>query len=92
MPRRKRPLDILPCAEPHTPISKEDALLCFGETGETDCDRNWFKATGAAPGSDEKIAVLAFRARNGLPLHHPHDRKDYHGWTLPLPAKLLDRD
>lgn len=82
-------LDILPGAEPHTPATRDDALLCFGETGPL--DDNWFKPTSAAPGSDEKIAVLAFRASKGYPLFHEMDRKDYHGWTLPVPQKILDR-
>jgi hypothetical protein len=85
-------LDRLPGAEPHTPTSKEQALLCFGETGETDATRNWFKPTSAAPGSDEKIAVLAFRAKHGLPLFHDEDRQDYNGWTVGLPQKILDRN
>jgi hypothetical protein len=29
--------------------------------------------TSAAPGSEEKVAVLAERARLGLSLWHPHD-------------------
>ena len=83
-------LDILPGPEPHVPISPEDALLCFGETGE--CDENWYKPTSAAPGSDEKLAVLCFRARHGLPLFHVLDRRDYNGWNIPVPQKILDRE
>ena len=38
-----------------------------------------FVATGSAPGSQEKIDVLAHRAANGFPLFHEHDRVDYSG-------------
>lgn len=42
-----------------------------------------FPATSAIPGTDEKLAVLAERARAGLPLWHDADRADYedHGRT-----------
>jgi hypothetical protein len=33
-----------------------------------------FGSTQAVPGSDEKLAVLAERIRQGLPLWHPADR------------------
>ena len=36
-----------------------------------------FRATGAMPGSSDKLSVLAERARQGLPLWHPSDRQDY---------------
>jgi len=35
------------------------------------------KATAALPGSREKLEVLADRARKGLPLWHPEDRRCY---------------
>lgn len=35
-----------------------------------------FRATGAMPGTDAKLAVLAERIRLGLPLWHPSDRRD----------------
>ena len=35
------------------------------------------KATGAMPGTDEKLNVLAERLRQGLPLWHPADRRSY---------------
>jgi hypothetical protein len=34
-------------------------------------------ATGAMPGSVEKLDVLAERLRRGLPLWHPRDRISY---------------
>lgn len=34
-------------------------------------------STVALPGSDEKIGILAERAKDGLPLWHPEDRKSY---------------
>ena len=36
-----------------------------------------FRATGAMPGTDRKVVVLAERIRLGLPLWHPSDRQDY---------------
>ena len=35
------------------------------------------KATAAMPGSTEKLDVLADRLRQGLPLWHPSDRRNY---------------
>lgn len=36
-----------------------------------------YRATRAMPGSDEKLAVLADRVKQGLPLWHPGDRLTY---------------
>ena len=36
-----------------------------------------YSATGALPGSNEKIDMLAARAQDGLPLWHPEDRQSY---------------
>ena len=36
-----------------------------------------YTSTSALPGSNEKITVLAERARDGLPLWHPEDRVSY---------------
>lgn len=38
-----------------------------------------FVATGATPGSQEKIDVMADRAARGFPLFHENDRSDYAG-------------
>jgi hypothetical protein len=38
-----------------------------------------FDETDALPGSDEKLAVMARRLERGLPLWHPHDRRDREG-------------
>jgi hypothetical protein len=35
------------------------------------------KATGALPGTSEKLDVLAERLQQGLPLWHPSDRRTY---------------
>ena len=35
-----------------------------------------FRATGAMPGTTDKLTVLADRVRQGLPLWHPMDRQD----------------
>ena len=40
-------------------------------------EANRFNATEAIPGTQEKLAVLAARARAGLPLWHEQDRADY---------------
>ncbi len=40
-------------------------------------DSEEFDSTGALPGSDEKIGILAARAEDGLPLWHPEDRQSY---------------
>jgi hypothetical protein len=36
-----------------------------------------FNSTLALPGTDDKVAELAFRVRHGLPLWHSGDRKYY---------------
>lgn len=36
-----------------------------------------FDPTGAMPGTDEKLRVMAERVRAGLPLWHSRDRIDY---------------
>lgn len=36
-----------------------------------------FDATRAVPGSDEKLAILAERLQQGLPLWHPADVLDF---------------
>lgn len=40
-----------------------------------------FTFTDFAPGSYEKICVLAYRVRRGLPLFHPLDAPNNYGWT-----------
>lgn len=39
-------------------------------------DRRDFERTDAAPGSREKVEVMARRLCSGLPLWHPEDRRD----------------
>jgi len=36
-----------------------------------------FDSTGALPGTDEKLEILASRVQTGLPLWHPSDRRTY---------------
>ena len=36
-----------------------------------------FRATGAMPGSKNKLHIMAERVRLGMPLWHPSDRTDY---------------
>ena len=43
----------------------------------TDVPSGQYEATRAIPGTEEKLAVLAARARAGLPLWHEADRADY---------------
>jgi len=38
--------------------------------------RDTYDATGAMPGTKEKLSVMAERVQAGLPLWHPHDRHD----------------
>jgi hypothetical protein len=38
---------------------------------------NGFNPTGAMPGTNEKLSVLADRVRAGLPLWHGNDRMEY---------------
>ena len=40
-------------------------------------DASRYQATGAVPGTEEKLNILAERARAGLPLWHERDRADY---------------
>jgi hypothetical protein len=47
----------------------------YFEPEDVDCSR--FRATHAIPGTQEKLDVLAARARAGLPLWHDGDRADY---------------
>ena len=41
-----------------------------------------YDATGALPGSDEKLEVMAKRVQQGLPLWHPEDRRTYEDLEL----------
>ena len=47
-----------------------------------------FDATGAMPGTKDKLAVLADRVHDGLPLWHSEDREDLDD---PLPRIRLPR-
>lgn len=47
----------------------------FFEPDEVDPSR--YQATSAIPGTQEKLEILAERARAGLPLWHHSDRADY---------------
>ena len=42
-----------------------------------DVDDSHFDSTSAMPGTDEKLEILAARARKGLPLWNSNDRTDY---------------
>lgn len=40
-------------------------------------EANEFESTHSLPGSEDKIKMLADRAKEGLPLWHPEDRRSY---------------
>lgn len=40
-------------------------------------EANEFESTRSLPGSEDKIKTLADRAKEGLPLWHPEDRRSY---------------
>jgi len=42
-----------------------------------DMETSTYTATGALPGTDEKLDILAKRVKGGLPLWHPEDRRTY---------------
>lgn len=46
----------------------------FEPEGIEDCK---FDSTGAMPGTNEKLSVMADRVASGLPLWHGCDRTDY---------------
>ena len=71
--RRVASKDSLPRAEVFAPRNAEESMLMYGKTGLE------FAATDAAPGSVDKVAILAYRVEMGLPLWHPEDRKGYEG-------------
>ena len=59
------------------PKSILDAIkMGFWEFEPPDVDCEQYDATGAMPGTRNKLDVLADRVRNGLPLWHPSDRED----------------
>ena len=45
------------------------------EPQHVSCDN--YDCTKALPGTEEKLAILANRVREGLPLWHPSDRRTY---------------
>lgn len=54
----------------------EAIKLGIWEFEPLEVDGDHFDATGAMPGTQDKLSVLAERARDGLPLWHPLDRDD----------------
>ena len=73
-------------------IKAETALSIIERCGRVDFEPVIsldFVATGAAPGSQEKIDVLVYRAENGFPLFHEHDRSNYAGLTGAIPPRTL---
>jgi len=49
----------------------------FWDFEPEEIDDNQFDSTGAMPGTDEKLEILAERLKKGLPLWHSSDRTDY---------------
>lgn len=82
----KRPPDCMLRAPVYRPFDSDDSLLVFGNPD------TYFERTDAAPGTKEKIEVLAFRAENGLPLFHPQDRQTLEGLVGALQPKISEMD
>lgn len=60
------------------PISVIEAVkMGFWDFEPEAPDASDFEATRAMPGTDEKLQVIAERVREGLPLWHPADRRNY---------------
>jgi hypothetical protein len=47
-----------------------------------------YEPTPALPGTEEKVTVLADRARRGLPLWHSSDRRSYDDSENTMTAKI----
>ena len=54
----------------------EAVKMGFWDFEPPDVKFEQFDATDAMPGTKEKLAVMADRLREGLPLWHPWDRDD----------------
>ena len=62
------------------PTSVLDAIkMGIWDYEPEDSKGNPFDSTEALPGTDEKLAVLAQRLQEGLPLWHPSDRITFDG-------------
>jgi hypothetical protein len=61
----------------------EAIKLGLWEFEPPEVDSNHYSATGAMPGTKDKLHVLAERVQSGLPLWHPQDREDV---EQPVPA------
>ena len=68
-----------PNKESRVPQSVLDAIRMgvWDYEPDTRVQADSFAATGALPGTDEKLDVLATRLEQGLPLWHPSDRRTY---------------
>ncbi|MEZ6092824.1 MAG: hypothetical protein R3C03_01105 [Pirellulaceae bacterium] len=60
----------------------QDSVLEAIRNGQWDYEPEYiseeqFDQTKALPGSEEKVAILAERAKAGLPLWHSRDRQSY---------------
>lgn len=60
---------------PNSVLEAIQAGIWDYEPDNTETDE--YEATKALPGSDAKLAVLAKRVKQGLPLWHPQDRRSY---------------
>lgn len=59
------------------PHSVLDAIkLGLWDFEPQELESNRYQATGAMPGTNAKLSILAERVRQGLPLWHPSDRQD----------------
>jgi hypothetical protein len=60
------------------PDSVLDAIkLGIWDYEPNEMEQERYDPTEALPGTDEKLAILADRVRQGLPLWHPEDRRSY---------------
>jgi hypothetical protein len=65
----------------------EAIKLGLWEFEPPEVDGDHFGATGAMPGTRDKLSVLAERIRDGLPLWHPLDREDVEDPAPPMCSK-----
>ena len=60
------------------PSSVLDAIkLGIWDYEPLDQERGEYDSTRAMPGTNEKLAILAERVQQGLPLWHPEDRRSF---------------
>ena len=76
---RRRPWRPVVKPTPHPASVAAELLRLFHDEDFEPKNLDDFQATGAAPGSLEKIEVMAKRVELGQPVWHPCDRSDFRG-------------